>query len=178
MIIVSGPSTVGKNPFIYRACEIYGLEYVVPATTRQRRIEEKHNEDYSFYQIADFQSSIKEGRITEWDYCLGNYYGYTFNFPGKPNSITHGLSRMAIRIKMKYPEDITTIFLMPANITKIIDTLEQIYTGDDLVMRKKLVYEEMRHASMFDKVFECDSSAINIVERNDVKDYLHHLNII
>lgn len=177
MIIISGPSTIGKNPFIYKACSIYDLEYVIPVTTRQRRIEEVDHDDYHFYQSEDFQSAIKSGKMSEWDYCLGNYYGYLFDFPGMKRNITHGLSRMAIRIKEKYPNDISTIFLMPSNVSFIMKTLDKIYSGEALYMRRALVLEEIEHSVMFDKIFLCDSSAVNIVERDDVKEYFHELNI-
>ena len=110
MIIVSGPSTIGKNPLIYKVCNEYDFEFVIPSTTRQIRKEETNGKDYEFLCQSDFQQKIKDGTITEWDYVLGNYYGYSFVFPGNNRMITHGLSRMTIRIKNKYPNDITTVF--------------------------------------------------------------------
>lgn len=110
MIIVSGPSTIGKNPFIYEACRVYRLNYIVPLTTRPKRDEEIDKIDYTFLTKEAFKEKIINKEIKQWDYCLNNYYGYSFDFPGEGNQITHGLSRMALRIKAQYPDSITTVF--------------------------------------------------------------------
>lgn len=54
LIIISGPSTVGKNPFIYKSCELYGLKYVTPCTTRLNRNEETNGKDYFSYLFQNF----------------------------------------------------------------------------------------------------------------------------
>lgn len=169
MIIISGPSTIGKNPLIYHMCDQYMFEFVVPSTTRDMRKEEINGKDYNFLSENDFQKKIKNGEISEWDYALNNYYGYTFNFPGDKRKITHGLSRMAIRIKEKYPNDITTIFLIPSNIEKIDKVLSKIYIGQNLELRKSLVREEIKHSKMFDEVFEVENSVFDILNQRRMR---------
>lgn len=97
---------------LYRAGTLYRLEYVVPCTTRKIRTEEVNGKDYYFLSKQEFQLRVRDGRMTEWDYSLDNYYGYDFQFPGNNKKITHGLSRMALRIKKQHSSDITTVFLM------------------------------------------------------------------
>lgn len=172
MIIISGPSTVGKNPFIYRACELYGLNYVTPYTTRTARSEEKNGEDYFFLSKKEFQLKIKSKEIVEWDFCLDNYYGYIFDFPGKKNHITHGLSRMTLRVKAKYPQRITTVFLIPDNKDRILSNLKQLYSGKDLLLRESLVEEELCHSYLFDKVFTVSGSALDLLESDEMKKIL------
>ena len=172
MIIVSGPSTVGKNPFIYQACKLYNLEYVIPSTTRQARKEEINCKDYCFLSKADFQFKIHNQEIIEWDYCLDNYYGYMFEFPGGNNQITHGLSRMALRIKEKYPQNITTVFLKPNNMDSIFDNLKKIYSGRALVLRQALVEEEICHSALFDKIFTVSESVFDLFNNDEMKKIL------
>lgn len=172
MIIVSGPSTVGKNPFIYQACKLFDLNYIIPYTTRAIRSEEVDGKDYFFLSKAEFQSKILESQIREWDYCLSNYYGYSYEFPGNGRLITHGLSRLALRIKDKYPQNITTIFLMPSNKDKIFDNLKKIYGGKDLLLREALVEEEICHSTLFDKVFSVSDSALDLFDEAEVKKVL------
>lgn len=172
MIIVSGPSTVGKNPLIYRMCKEYGFNFVIPSTTREIRKEEIAGEDYHFISQLDFQTQIKKGIITEWDYALNNYYGYAFEFPGNSRMITHGLSRMTIRIKEKYPNEITTVFLKPTNVDRIYMTLEKIYRGQELELRRALVKEEIIHSCMFDIVIDIEDSVFDVLTDNRIKSIL------
>lgn len=172
MIIISGPSTVGKNPLIYKACELYNLSYVTPCTTRLMRCEEVDGKDYYFLAQSEFQTKIKLGRITEWDYCLNNYYGYMFDFPGERHHITHGLSRMALRIKSKYPEMITTVFIMSNNLDRIYGNLNQIYHGETLILRRALVNEEICHSVLFDKVFTYSESVFDLLKDNELQQLL------
>lgn len=169
MIIVSGPSTVGKNPFIYEACKLYDLDFWVPYTTRAMRCEESHGKDYFFLPKLEFQSKILEGEIKEWDYCLNNYYGYSYVPLGRDKVITHGLSRLALRIKDKYPQDITTIFLMPCDMNKIFNNLKEIYKGKDLLLRETLVEEEICHSKLFDSILMVTDSVRDLLEREETK---------
>ena len=169
MIIVSGPSTVGKNPFIYQACKLYDLNFVIPYTTRAIRSDEVDGKDYFFLSKTEFQSKIQESQIREWDYCLSNYYGYSYEFQGSGRLITHGLSRLALRIKDKYPKNITTIFLMPSNKDKIFNNLKKIYSGKDLLLREALVEEEICHSKLFDIVFTVSDTALDLFYEERVK---------
>lgn len=172
MIIISGPSTIGKNPFIYKACELYDLKYVVPYTTRSIRDEEANGNDYFFLSKEEFQIKIRNKEMSHWDYCLDNYYGYAFNFPGEDSSITHGLSRMVLRIKAQFPQKVTTIFLMPSNKEKILNNIKQIYTGKALALREALVEEEICHSKLFDNVFTCSNSVFDLLDDSKIKKLL------
>ena len=170
MIIISGPSTVGKNPLINKICNELGFEYIVPYTTRNKRIEEVNNKDYIFLTKEEFQSKIIKNNISEWDYCLNNYYGYDYDFSKNHNKhITHALSRMALRIKAKFPDDITTVFLMPDNVSRIFENLNSIYTGDMLLLRRLLVEEEICHSTMFDKIVICPPNPDDKFDKIELK---------
>ena len=172
MIIISGPSTVGKNPFIYEICERYAFTYVIPYTTRKMRYDELEGKDYIFLSKKEFQSRIKSREMNEWDYCLDNYYGYMYDFPGNSSHITHGLSRMALRIKAKYPKEVRTVFLMPDNKDRIYNNLKQIYSGKTLYLREALVEEELCHSALFDKIFMCSNSVLDLVNKKEVIQFL------
>jgi len=172
MIIISGPSTVGKNPFIYRACNLYNLQYITPYTTRTMREEEINGRDYFFLSKAEFQLKIQSRKMSEWDYSLDNYYGYMFEFPGSGNQITHGLSRMALRIKARYPKEITTVFLMPSSRDMIYRNLKQMYSGNTLLLRMMLVEEEICHSALFDKIFHVTDSIVDLFQEKEMRELL------
>lgn len=174
MIFISGPSTVGKNPLIDVIRREYNYNFVVPWTTRKMRREENGIDDYHFVSKYDFKNNIANNIITEWDYVLANYYGFSDFNANSPKNITQGLSRMTIRIKKKYPKDITTIFLMPKSKDKIFEVLKKIYTGNDLVLRLALVEEEILHSTLFDYTFEVDGDSRDLLNNAD---FLRVLNI-
>lgn len=136
------------------------------------RLDEQDGKDYFFLSKAEFQTQIQNKCISEWDYCLGNYYGYIFAFPGINNQITHGLSRMALRIKAKYPNEITTVFLMPKNKGKIYDNLKQIYSGKALSLREELVDEEICHSTLFDKIFFVSNSISDLFKEKEMRELM------
>ncbi|MCR5799208.1 MAG: hypothetical protein K6G69_03955 [Lachnospiraceae bacterium] len=161
MIIISGPSTIGKNPFIEYFTKEKSYSFLVPCTTRKPRSEEKNAIDYYFYGVDEFQNLIKHDVIDQWDYCLGNYYGYE-RLGDNLNSkkiITHGLSRMAIRIKKQFPNDVVTVFFKPKDSQMIFSRLKKIYDGEMLCLRQALVKEELSHSVLFDYVIECNENA-------------------
>ena len=173
MIIVSGPSTIGKNPFIYKACSLFNYNYIIPYTTRAIRSDEVDGRDYHFLLKEEFQHRIQTASIRDWDYCLQNYYGYVFDFPGEKGLITHGLSRLALRLKYKYPHKITTVFLMPYNIESINENLKMIYSGTSLILRQALVEEEICHSALFDQVYTVSNSVFELFNKQEVVNVFH-----
>jgi len=156
MIILSGPSTVGKNPLIELVCNQFNYKFIVPVTTRNIRSNEKNTKDYFFLDKEAFKQEIANRKIFEWDYCLSNYYGfYTFNLK-EQKMIMHSLSRMAMRFKER-EQSITTIFLMPDNISKVEKTLKEIYNGLELDLRVEHLKEEITHSTLFDYIFTVES---------------------
>jgi len=152
MIILSGPSSIGKNPLIELVCNQFDYDFIVPITTREIRAAEENTKDYFFINKETFKQEIEYNKIFEWDYCLSNYYGfYKFNLKGQ-RMITHSLSRMAMRLK-KREQSITTIFLMPENISIIEQRLKGIYSGLELDLRMEHLREEITHSKLFDYIF-------------------------
>lgn len=76
LIIISGPSGVGKNTVLNKLLAKFGdLCYSVSATTRKPRPGEVDGVDYFFYDQAGFQKLIDEDKLIEWAKFCGNYYG-------------------------------------------------------------------------------------------------------
>ena len=164
MIILSGPSTIGKNPLINEICNQFNYNFIIPTTTRKARTEEENGVDYFFRSKAEFRELITNRTIIEWDYTLGNYYGYEYDFNKiGAKTVTHGLSRMTVRNQKKYGDNLITVFLKPKKIDTIWKRLDTIYTGEDLVLRRYLVAEELEHMSMFDFIFEIENKATELM---------------
>src|SRR6266851_3701548 len=77
VIIVSGPSGVGKSTVIRRALRECGvpLRLSVSATTRAPRPHERDGVDYYFWTRDRFGQEVEAGRFLESAEVVGNWYG-------------------------------------------------------------------------------------------------------
>jgi guanylate kinase len=77
LIIVSGPSGVGKSTVIRRLLEgsARPLRVSVSATTRPPRGREEDGKDYHFWTRERFEQALAEGAFLEYAQVHGNYYG-------------------------------------------------------------------------------------------------------
>lgn len=76
LIVISGPSGVGKDTVIQRMKE-RGLpfHFVVTATTRQPRPEERHGVDYLFVSHDEFARMIEQDELLEYAIVYNDYKG-------------------------------------------------------------------------------------------------------
>lgn len=76
LIVVSGPSGVGKDAVVKRMKELeYPFYFVVTATTRPARQSEVHGVDYFFVSKAQFLGWIQQGELLEHAVVYGEYKG-------------------------------------------------------------------------------------------------------
>src|SRR5574341_2004312 len=76
LIVISGPSGVGKDTVMQRMKE-RGLpfHFVVTATTRPKRANEVHGRDYWFVSKEEFARMINEDELIEHAIVYGDYKG-------------------------------------------------------------------------------------------------------
>lgn len=76
LIVVSGPSGVGKDSIVQRMKE-RGLpfHFVVTATTRERRENEVNGVDYFFVSKDEFARMIESNELIEYAIVYGDYKG-------------------------------------------------------------------------------------------------------
>jgi len=76
LVILSGPSGVGKDAVLARMKELgLSLHYVITMTTRPRRPLEKNNVDYCFVSHDEFLRLQKNKELLESANVYGNWYG-------------------------------------------------------------------------------------------------------
>ncbi len=76
LIVISGPSGAGKDSVVQRMKE-RGLpfHFVVTATTRPRRENEVHGQDYFFVTKEEFARMIENDELFEYAIVYGDYKG-------------------------------------------------------------------------------------------------------
>ena len=77
LIILSGPSGVGKNCVRQEIVKsnLLDLTYSVSMTTREKREKEVDGVDYYFVSDEEFQKNIDSGNFLEWAEFVGHRYG-------------------------------------------------------------------------------------------------------
>lgn len=76
LIVISGPSGVGKDSVIQRMKERnLPFHFVVTATTRPARSSEVHGVDYFFLSSDDFAEMIEQGELLEYAIVYNDYKG-------------------------------------------------------------------------------------------------------
>jgi guanylate kinase len=76
LLVISGPSGVGKDTLLQRLQERgYPFHFVVTATDRKARSSEVHGRDYYFYSTEQFERLIEHDELLEYAIVYGQYKG-------------------------------------------------------------------------------------------------------
>jgi len=76
LIVISGPSGVGKDSVVQRMKEReFPFHFVVTATTREKRESETHGKDYWFVSKDEFARMIEQDELIEYAIVYGDYKG-------------------------------------------------------------------------------------------------------
>jgi guanylate kinase len=75
VVVISGPSGVGKSSVCHRLCKVLPAEFSVSVTTRKARPGEVDGKDYQFISRAEFERLRDAGELLEWADVYGHSYG-------------------------------------------------------------------------------------------------------
>jgi guanylate kinase len=76
LIVISGPSGVGKDTVLHGLAERgASFHFVITATTREPRPEEKHGRDYFFVTNEEFAEMIERDELLEYAVVYGQFRG-------------------------------------------------------------------------------------------------------
>ena len=79
LVVISGPSGVGKDTVAARLVARGRCVRVVTATTRKPKAGERHGENYLFFTDAAFRKKLDEGAFLEYAQVFGHFYGTPFD---------------------------------------------------------------------------------------------------
>ncbi len=159
VIVISGPSGVGKDTVIQRMKERnLPLHFVVTAATRLPRPNEVNGRDYFFYSHDEFAEMIEKGELLEHAIVYNDYKG----IPKAQvrDALASGkdvIMRLDVQgaatIRRLCPEALT-IFLTVQDEEDLVNRLQErkTETPEGLKLRIATARQEMTHADSFDYV--------------------------
>lgn len=153
LIVVSGPSGVGKSTLIDRFLrEDAESKFSVSYTTRQKRPHEEDGIDYYFTDESKFKELIEKGYFLEWESVHGNYYGTPrteiMSILEKGKDIILDIDvKGALSIKGRCPAS-RLIFIEPPSVDALKTRL--VFRGEkDIETRMRRVEEEIALKGQF-----------------------------
>ncbi len=159
LIVISGPSGVGKDSVIRRMKEMnLPIYFVVTATTRPARPEEKHGIDYFFIPRDEFIKMIEKGELLEYATVYDDYKGIPKEqviqaFASGKDVILRLDVQGAATIRKIFPDSLT-IFLTTQDIDEMIQRLKsrETETPEAIELRISTAQREFEQLSEFDYV--------------------------
>ena len=155
--VISGPSAVGKDTIIENLQkEDNNFHFVVTATTRRPRKNEKEGINHFFYSKETFNKLIKNNDLIEWAKVYKNYYGVPKSQVFEPlknnkNVLLRVDVQGAKRIKELIP-DVVLIFIKPEKTESLRKRLIErgVNTTTEMNTRLKTAEREIQTSNFFD----------------------------
>ncbi len=183
LVVVSGPSGVGKGTVLKHVLENEDYVYSVSATTRKAREGEKDGENYFFISRDKFENMIENDELVEYAEYNGNYYGTPKFFveqmldQGK-NVILEIEVNGAQQIKKKMPQAVF-VFVAPESKDVLEQRLRSRATEPEEVINSRLsiAQNEVKASNMYDfivvnkdgKSLECAKDILCAVRAFDLR---------
>lgn len=174
LIVISGPSGVGKDTVLQRMKEReLPFHFVVTATTRPKRPNEVHGQDYFFLSKAEFATMIDQDELLEYAIVYNDYKGIPKQqVRDALNSGKDVIMRIDVQgaatVRKLAPEAIL-VFLTAGSAADLVSRLEtrQTETEESLKLRIATARQELKRVGDFDYVvvnheFHLDETVDNI----------------
>lgn len=163
LLVISGPSGVGKTTICHALRGRGRIVRSVSATTRAPRPGEVHGRDYFFLTREDFVAKREAGGFLEWAEYAGNLYGTPKDFvleqtrAGKFPLLEIEVKGVQQLRSQKWPG--VYVFLAPPSIEDLRKRLEGRgnMPPDVIARRIKVAEEEMKHKDLYDRVVVNDT---------------------
>jgi guanylate kinase len=141
LLIVSGPSGVGKSTIVNRMLDQLDARLSVSLTTRPQADTETDGEHYHFVDDASFTAARDRDELLEWALVHGNYYAT----PRTPVVEALRDGRVVIleidvegarQVKAKLPEA-RAIFVLPPDEQALLDRLRSRRREDEATIQRR-----------------------------------------
>lgn len=163
IIVVSGPSGVGKTTLYKRVLENFKehMGFSISATTRAPRNNEIDGRDYYFMSEEEFHCLVAEGEFIEWEQVHNNYYGTLKSeiyriWDEQKDCLLDIDVRGGLRIQKIFEEKAFLIFIAPPSMEELENRLRHRGTNDEISLKNRLnnASDEMEQKRLYNIVLK------------------------
>lgn len=173
LIVLSGPSGVGKGTIAKKLCEDKDISLSISCTTRSPRDGETNGKEYFFIDKKEFFDRIENDGFLEYSNHFENYYGtpkdFVLNKLNDKDVLLEIDVNGGLNVKKNYPQAVL-IMLVPPSIDEIKRRLVGRNTEslDDIQLRMKRIDYELNKKNEYDYVVVNDNLVQAISEIKDI----------
>ena len=157
LIVISGPSGVGKDSVVQRMKERgYPFYFVITATDRPPRPYEVEGRDYYFYTTADFERMIAQGELLEHACVYGQHKGipkaHVRQALASGQDVIMRVDIQGADTVKRLISEAVTIFLTCESEQELIARLHERRTESEAALQSRLdaAHQEMARLPYFD----------------------------
>ncbi len=152
LVVISGPSGVGKTTIVHRVREEFNAEFSVSATTRPKSSTEVNGEDYYFISDEEFASKIEAKEFLEHAEVFGCHKYGTLRKPVVDALVAGKIVLLdidvqgGIQVRENMPESVR-IFILPPSEDELLKRLEMRGREDEESIQRRFL-EAKREISL------------------------------
>ncbi|MHC4996948.1 MAG: guanylate kinase [Planctomycetota bacterium] len=141
LIVISGPSGVGKTTITRRVIERLNAAYSISMTTRPMAEGDVDGRDYHFVSVDEFKRAIGAGELLEWAEVFSNFYGTPrasvekMMAEGRDVILEIDVNG-AIQVKEAVPHAVT-VFILPPSEDTLLQRLRDRGREDESVIQRR-----------------------------------------